>query len=40
MRATDVGVRVGAGDTLARYRLGGPDEVAATLRLLAGDRTR
>jgi trehalose-phosphatase len=31
----DVGIRVGSGDTRARYRLGTPDEVAALLMELA-----
>lgn len=35
----DVGVKVGAGDTLARFRLTGPDEVAAMLSFLSEQRS-
>ena len=35
--ADDLSVRVGAGDTVARYRLAGPDAVLAWLELLAGE---
>jgi trehalose 6-phosphate phosphatase len=38
MRAGDVGVKVGAGDTLAGFRVDTPHDVAAALRLLLGAR--
>jgi trehalose 6-phosphate phosphatase len=31
MRDGDVGVKIGPGETLARYRIGAPDDVAAAL---------
>jgi trehalose 6-phosphate phosphatase len=34
MRTGDVGVKVGAGETLARYRIESPDDVAAALTYL------
>jgi len=38
MRAGDVGVKVGVGDTLANFRVDTPHDVAAALRLLLGAR--
>lgn len=40
MRDGDVGVKVGPGDTLAAYRIGSPDDVAAALRHLLESRAR
>ena len=37
---SDVGVKVGPGDTAAAYRVGSPDDVAAALRYLADARSR
>ncbi|MCT7657900.1 trehalose-phosphatase [Mycobacterium deserti] len=34
MRGSDVGVKVGPGDTLAAYRIGSPEDVAAALEFL------
>ncbi|MCP9275552.1 trehalose-phosphatase [Mycolicibacterium arenosum] len=38
MRAADVGVKVGPGDTLARYRVDTPDDVAETIAYLLAAR--
>jgi trehalose 6-phosphate phosphatase len=38
MRDTDVGVKVGPGQTLAKYRIGSPDDVAAALEYLLARR--
>ena len=38
MRADDVGVKVGPGDTLAGYRVGSPQDVAAALKYLLAER--
>jgi trehalose 6-phosphate phosphatase len=38
MRAEDVGVKVGPGETLAGYRIGSPDDVAAALEYLLARR--
>lgn len=35
---TDIGVKVGPGETLARYRVDSPDDVAIALRLLVRER--
>jgi trehalose 6-phosphate phosphatase len=35
----DVGVKVGAGETLARYRVGDPEDVAAALAFLLAERS-
>ncbi|MDG4665331.1 trehalose-phosphatase [Mycobacterium sp. 236(2023)] len=38
LRDSDVGVKVGPGDTAARYRVDSPDDVAAALRYLSDRR--
>jgi trehalose 6-phosphate phosphatase len=38
MRDADVGVKVGSGQTLAKYRIGSPDDVAAALEYLLARR--
>lgn len=38
MRDADVGVKVGPGETLARYRIGSPDDVADALEYLLAQR--
>jgi trehalose-6-phosphatase len=38
LRASDIGIKVGPGRTLARYRLAGTDETADLLSSLAGLR--
>ncbi|HEV7826607.1 MAG TPA: trehalose-phosphatase [Mycobacteriales bacterium] len=38
LRDSDVGVKVGPGETLARYRVADPEAVAALLELLASER--
>jgi trehalose 6-phosphate phosphatase len=40
LRASDVGVKVGPGDTLARYRIDEPKDVAAVLNYLLDERRR
>lgn len=40
MRAGDVGVKVGPGETLAGYRIGSPDDVAAALEYLLARRRK
>lgn len=40
MRDGDIGVKVGPGDTLARFRIDSPDHVAAALGHLVGARRR
>lgn len=40
MRAGDIGVKVGPGETLAEFRVDSPAEVAAVLRALAAERSR
>ena len=34
MRDADIGVKVGPGDTLAGFRIGSPEDVAAALQYL------
>ncbi|HET6736048.1 trehalose-phosphatase, partial [Mycobacterium sp.] len=38
LRESDVGVKVGPGDTLARYRIDSPEDVAAALEFLLETR--
>jgi trehalose 6-phosphate phosphatase len=40
MRESDVGVKVGQGDTLATYRIESPEDVAAALHFLLDSRAR
>jgi trehalose 6-phosphate phosphatase len=40
LRESDVGVKVGPGDTLARYRIDSPDDVAAALEFLLETRAQ
>jgi trehalose 6-phosphate phosphatase len=40
LRGADVGVKVGPGESLARLRVDGPEDVAAALELLLAERTR
>jgi trehalose 6-phosphate phosphatase len=40
LRASDVGVKVGPGDTLARYRIDSPEDVAAALEFLLETRAQ
>ena len=40
LRESDVGVKVGPGDTLARYRIDSPEDVAAALEFLLETRAR
>jgi trehalose 6-phosphate phosphatase len=40
LRADDVGVKVGDGDTVARHRIAGPADVVDVLQLLAAERAR
>jgi len=40
LRDTDIGVKVGPGDTLAGYRVGAPEDVAAALNYLLSARHR
>ncbi len=40
LRAGDVGVKVGPGETLAGYRVDDPADVAVALRLVADTRAR
>ncbi len=38
MRSSDIGVKVGLGETLAQFRVDSPEDVATALELLLGDR--
>ena len=40
LRDADIGVKVGSGETLARYRIGSPEDVATALRQLLDARRR
>ncbi len=40
LRESDIGVKVGPGETAATYRVDSPDDVADALRYLAGSRAR
>ena len=37
---TDVGVKVGPGETLATYRIDGPEDVRSLLQLLVAERSQ
>jgi trehalose 6-phosphate phosphatase len=39
LRKGDVGVKIGGGDTLAAYRLGTPEDMAALLHHLVAERS-
>jgi trehalose 6-phosphate phosphatase len=39
LRESDIGVKVGPGDTLARYRVSSPEDVAEVLRFLVAARS-